>query len=110
MLQTFRATLRGDSLEWEEEAGRNLGDNRPVQVLVTILEGQPIAQRLGAAKQNPTQKYWENLNYEVRLNCKRWVALRSTQPTRDCDPTTRFIPYFFGKLVFFHRALLLSHQ
>lgn len=38
MLQTFRATLRGDSLEWAEEAQRLLRDDRPVQVLVTILE------------------------------------------------------------------------
>lgn len=47
MLQTFRATLRGDSLEWGEEVRRNLRDDRPVQVLVTILEGEPMQQTKG---------------------------------------------------------------
>ena len=44
MLKTFRATLRGDSLEWEEEVQRLSRDDRPVQVLVTILEEEPIVQ------------------------------------------------------------------
>ncbi|BDA70503.1 conserved hypothetical protein [Rivularia sp. IAM M-261] len=47
MLQTFRATLRGDSLEWAEEARGNLGNNSPVQVLVTILEEEPVQQTKG---------------------------------------------------------------
>ncbi len=47
MLQTFRATLRGDSLEWAEEVQRNLKDDRPVQVLVTILEGEPTQETKG---------------------------------------------------------------
>jgi hypothetical protein len=46
MLQTFKATLRGDSLEWGEEVGGNLRVDRPVQVLVTILE-EPIAKSEG---------------------------------------------------------------
>jgi hypothetical protein len=61
MLQTFRATLRGDLLEWGEEVGGNLRDDRPVQVLVTILEGEPITeingrgQRMAAALEKLAQ-------------------------------------------------------
>ncbi|BAZ11192.1 hypothetical protein NIES4071_30180 [Calothrix sp. NIES-4071] len=47
MLQTFRATLRGDSLEWKEEVGSNLRNDRPVQVLVTILEEEPAQETKG---------------------------------------------------------------
>ncbi|MCC5628038.1 hypothetical protein [Nostoc sphaeroides] len=47
MLRTFKATLRGDSLKWEDDAGQNLRGDRPVQVLVTILEEQPIAETNG---------------------------------------------------------------
>ncbi len=47
MLHTFRATLRGDSLEWAEEVRHNLRDDRPVQVLVTILAEEPIAPMNG---------------------------------------------------------------
>jgi hypothetical protein len=47
MLQTFRATLRGDLLEWEEEVQRLSEDDRPVQVLVTILEEKPIQEENG---------------------------------------------------------------
>jgi len=65
MLRTFKATLRGDSLKWEDDAGQNLRSDRPVQVLVTILEEQleeqPIAetngrgQRMAAALEKLSQ-------------------------------------------------------
>jgi hypothetical protein len=51
MLQTFRATLRGDLLEWGEEAQRLSEDDRPVQVLVTILEEKPIQEGNGRGQQ-----------------------------------------------------------
>jgi hypothetical protein len=51
MLQTFRATLRGDLLEWGEEVQRLSGDDRPVQVLVTILEEKPIQEENGRGQQ-----------------------------------------------------------
>ncbi|MDF5718951.1 MAG: hypothetical protein PUP91_00370 [Rhizonema sp. PD37] len=51
MLHTYRATLRGDLLEWEEEVRRNLRDDRPMQVLVTILEGEPISETKGRGQQ-----------------------------------------------------------
>ena len=51
MLQTYRATLRGDLLEWEEEVRRNLRDDRPMQVLVTILDGKPISTDEGRGQQ-----------------------------------------------------------
>ncbi len=51
MLNTYRATLRGDLLEWEEEVRRNLKDDRPMQVLVTILEGAPISEMKGRGQQ-----------------------------------------------------------
>jgi hypothetical protein len=44
MLQTFRATLRGDLLEWGEEVQRKSRDDHPVQVLVTILEEEPAQE------------------------------------------------------------------
>lgn len=47
MLKTFRAILRGDSLEWGEEVRGNLRDDCPVQVLVTILEGEPTQETKG---------------------------------------------------------------
>jgi len=47
MLQTFRATLRGDLLEWGEEVQPLSKDDRPVQVLVTILEEKPIQAKNG---------------------------------------------------------------
>ncbi|RUS97958.1 hypothetical protein DSM106972_081770 [Dulcicalothrix desertica PCC 7102] len=61
MLQTFRATLRGDSLEWGEEVRGNLRDDSPVQVLVTILEEEPSlktkgrGQRMAAALEKLAQ-------------------------------------------------------
>jgi len=47
MLQTFRATLRGDSLEWEEEVQCLSRDDAGVQVLVTILEEEPMQEKNG---------------------------------------------------------------
>jgi hypothetical protein len=47
MLKTFRATLKGNSLEWEEEVQCLSIDDHPVQVLVPILEEEPIAQNNG---------------------------------------------------------------
>jgi hypothetical protein len=55
MLRTFKAILRGDSLKWEEDTGQNLRGDRPIQVLVTILEEQleeqPITETNGRGKQ-----------------------------------------------------------
>lgn len=49
MLRTFRAVLKGNLLEWQEEVNDWLQDNRTVQVLVTLLDEEPIAvtQRRG---------------------------------------------------------------
>ncbi len=65
MLRTFKATLKGDSLKWEDDTGQNLRSDRPVQVLVTILEEQleeqPITetngrgQRMAAALEKLSQ-------------------------------------------------------
>lgn len=51
MLNTYRATLRGDLLEWVEEVRRNLKDDRPMQVLVTILEESQFQQTKGRGQQ-----------------------------------------------------------
>jgi hypothetical protein len=47
MLQTFRATLKGDLLEWREEVQRLSKDDAGVQVLVTILEEEPMQEMNG---------------------------------------------------------------
>lgn len=47
MLQTFKATLKGDSLEWAEKVRGNLRGDTPVQVLVTILEEEPSLETKG---------------------------------------------------------------
>jgi hypothetical protein len=47
MLKTFRATLKGDLLEWSEEVQRLSRDDGGVQVLVTILEEEPMQQKNG---------------------------------------------------------------
>lgn len=51
MLHTFKATLKGNSLEWEEEVGRLLSRDYPVQVLVTILEGELLVETQGRGQQ-----------------------------------------------------------
>ncbi|MDJ0535251.1 MAG: hypothetical protein QNJ70_22650 [Xenococcaceae cyanobacterium MO_207.B15] len=38
MMRTFRAVLKGNWLEWQEEVNHCLQSNSSVQVLVTILE------------------------------------------------------------------------
>lgn len=38
MLNTYRAILRGQTIEWLNEKPENLSRNRPVNVHVTILE------------------------------------------------------------------------
>lgn len=61
MLHTFRAILKGDSLEWEEEVRGLLRRDRPVPVLVTILEGEHLqethgrGQRMAAALEKLAQ-------------------------------------------------------
>jgi hypothetical protein len=50
MLQTFRATLRGYLLEWGEEVQHFSKDDRPVQVLVTILEEEAIQEKKGRGR------------------------------------------------------------
>ena len=43
MLQTYKATLRGNHLEWNGTAPQSLSDDQPVAVHVTILDQEPIA-------------------------------------------------------------------
>jgi hypothetical protein len=40
MLTTLKATVEGDKLHWQEAPGDALPANQPVEVLVTILNGQ----------------------------------------------------------------------
>lgn len=47
MLRTFRAILRGNSLEWGKEVDRLLKHDQPVQVLVTMLEDELLAEACG---------------------------------------------------------------
>lgn len=42
MLHTFRAILKGNVLEWQEEINQWLQGDRTVQVLVTLLEEEAI--------------------------------------------------------------------
>lgn len=43
MLQTYKATLRGNRLEWDDAAPQMHADDQPVAVYVTILdEPQPV--------------------------------------------------------------------
>ncbi|MGF1676590.1 MAG: hypothetical protein ACFCUV_23370 [Rivularia sp. (in: cyanobacteria)] len=50
MLQTFRATLKGNSLEWGEGVQFLSGTDVKVQVLVTILEEETIPADSGRGK------------------------------------------------------------
>jgi hypothetical protein len=43
MLQTYRAILRGNSLEWNEDAPKCLEGEKAVEVHVTILEEAAIS-------------------------------------------------------------------
>ncbi len=38
MLETYKAKLRGDKIEWETDAPKVLQNDQPVEVFVTILE------------------------------------------------------------------------
>ena len=61
MLHTFKAILRGNSLEWGEEVRGLFRRDRPVQVLVTILEVEHLqethgrGQRMAAALEKLAQ-------------------------------------------------------
>jgi hypothetical protein len=44
MLRTFRAVLKGNGLEWQEEVNQWLQGDRSMQVLVTILDEAPLAK------------------------------------------------------------------
>ena len=65
MLQTYKATLRGDRLEWNDAAPQALSDDQPIAVHVTILDesqaasprrtsGQQMAMILEQLAQHPT--------------------------------------------------------
>ena len=41
MLSTLKAVVQGDRIHWQEAVDEVLPSDRPVEVLVTILEGQP---------------------------------------------------------------------
>lgn len=41
VLNTVKAVVRGDHIQWKEAVDHVLSQNRPTDVLVTILEGQP---------------------------------------------------------------------
>lgn len=38
MLETYKAKIHGDKIEWENDAPKNLRDDKSVEVFVTILE------------------------------------------------------------------------
>jgi len=38
MLETYKATLRGDKIEWKDDAPKNLDKNKSYDVLITILD------------------------------------------------------------------------
>lgn len=65
MLQTYKATLRGNRLEWNDSAPQAVADDQPVAVYVTILDephafsskrlsGQQMAAILEQLAQHPT--------------------------------------------------------
>jgi hypothetical protein len=65
MLQTYKATLRGNRLEWNDGVPQALADDQPVAVHVTILDevprasapqlsGQTMAAILAQLAQHPT--------------------------------------------------------
>lgn len=51
MLRTFRAVLKGNWLEWQEEVNRWLQGDRSVKVLVIILDEEPLAKTQGRGQQ-----------------------------------------------------------
>ncbi len=44
MLETYKATLRGDRIEWETEAPTALQNGKPVEVFVTVLDESDTAK------------------------------------------------------------------
>lgn len=46
MLNTLRAVVEDDRIHWQEAVGDVVPAHRPVQVLVTVLEGQPHGRSL----------------------------------------------------------------
>jgi hypothetical protein len=50
MLRTFRAVLKGNLLEWQEEVNEWLQGDRAVSVLVTLLDEEPFAVTEGRGR------------------------------------------------------------
>jgi hypothetical protein len=50
MLRTFRAVLKGNLLEWQEEVNSWLQGDCTVQVLVTVLDEEPFAITQGRGR------------------------------------------------------------
>jgi len=46
MLQTYKATLNGNQLEWNDEVPEQIKNNEAVSVIVTILEDETTAKDL----------------------------------------------------------------
>ncbi|HEV2177773.1 MAG TPA: hypothetical protein VGW33_11320 [Terriglobia bacterium] len=76
-MNTYKAVLRGNSLEWSEEVPERLAQDRPVEVRVTILEpsagqGQRMAEalerlaRLNALSSIADPVAWERQQREDR--------------------------------------------
>ncbi len=52
MLRTYKAVLKGDMLEWDDEVPMLASPEHPVQVYVTILdETEPLSEREGQGQQ-----------------------------------------------------------
>ncbi len=45
MLQTYKATLNGNQLEWNDEVPEQIKNNEAVSVIVTILEDETRAAK-----------------------------------------------------------------
>jgi hypothetical protein len=52
MLQTYKAILRGNQLEWSSGAPERSGDEQPVDVYVTILRESDASAEAAARGQN----------------------------------------------------------
>lgn len=46
MLQTYKATLNGNQLEWNGEVPEEVENSEAVSVIVTILDAEPDAENL----------------------------------------------------------------
>ncbi len=51
MLQTYKATLRGNRLEWNDAAPQAISEDHPVAVYVTILDEAPASPAQQASGQ-----------------------------------------------------------